>query len=69
MKFTNARCELCTADIFSPVLMMAFTIKRDGKTKWIERVNLEGQQPWSGIRCVCQSCTERIEREIIKERQ
>jgi hypothetical protein len=51
MKFMNARCTVCGSDIFREDQLLAFNSGRP-----LERVDLEGQQPWCGVTCICLYC-------------
>jgi len=52
MKFTTARCEVCNEYSFSPKDVIAYTVRN----KTPEPVRLDGEQPWSGVRCICKNC-------------
>lgn len=52
MKFGHARCELCRGDLFDPSGLVSFRRIAGG----IDRMDLTGRQPWSGIVVVCFPC-------------
>lgn len=52
MQFFNAKCETCGQYHDRPGDLVAFTV-RGGALK---RIELGGEQPWSGVRVVCRRC-------------
>ena len=56
MKFQCTRCELCGRHEFSIENIVAYRVRPDG----LEIVELHGEQPWVGIRCLCKSCFQWI---------
>ena len=60
MKFFHIYCALCPECIIDPDGLIAYQVRRlsegDGWTRII--VDLDGRQPWSGVRCVCLSCVK-----------
>lgn len=61
MTFTHATCELCGAMIFDESKLIAFRLAfagSGGRAIW--PLELHGQQPWSGVRCVCAECCKTI---------
>lgn len=43
--------------MFNPKLLVAFQVSNVG----LKRVDLKGQEPWCGIRCICLKCVEAID--------
>lgn len=58
MTFWSAQCELCRQYFHKAEELMAFRIK----DKQLVQVQLNGEQSWSGIRCVCNQCGTTIAR-------
>jgi hypothetical protein len=56
MKFINASCVVCGQSIFKNEKILAY-VRRNGE---IRAVDLEGEQPWSGVRCICPDCVKYI---------
>jgi len=52
MRFNHTRCRLCGAYIFEINDLIAYSTGNSG----LYQVDLEGQQPWSGVHCVCKTC-------------
>lgn len=48
----HATCEMCRQSQFSPDGVTAYTVRN----KAIEFVMLNGKEPWSGVRIVCDAC-------------
>lgn len=48
----HAVCNVCQQSNFSPDCLVAYTLR----SKRIERVDLQGRQPWSGVRVICLDC-------------
>lgn len=67
MTYFMARCELCTDYIKLPDVALAFRLttspKLAGPKTLPEVVELDGKQPWSGIRIICKNCVEFVTRE------
>jgi hypothetical protein len=58
MKFMFANCKVCNRDVFNEEELVAF-FKRS-ELQGMERANLEGQQPWTGMLCICLQCVNAI---------
>jgi len=56
MRFNYALCEVCGACIFEIDDLVAYRRGNAG----VFHVELEGEQPWSGVRCVCKTCIHRL---------
>ena len=56
MRFNHALCEVCGAYIFEIDDLVAYQHGNAG----VIRVELEGEQPWAGIHCVCKTCIHRL---------
>jgi hypothetical protein len=48
----HCRCEVCGQSLFSPEEAITYQVRN----RVIARINLEGREPWSGIRAVCFEC-------------
>lgn len=55
MKFIFANCRICRRDVFNEEELAAF------KLSPLELVNLDGQQPWCGVHCICSQCVTAIQ--------
>lgn len=62
MKFTNAQCVLCLRDIFDEKEMATFTrpVSRPDSNWTMERFDIEDQQPWCGVTCICLDCVNTV---------
>jgi hypothetical protein len=62
MPFKTARCSLCDFWIFKVEDVVAFEmrLKGLGSRKALAPVDLDGREPWSGVRCVCVACASTI---------
>lgn len=60
MKYTMARCQLCLDWFKLCDVAFAFRLGRSSKLAGpkhvLERVDLDGRQPWFGIAIICRSC-------------
>ncbi len=52
MEYRFTTCELCHRLIFDSLEFQAFRLHRDA----LERVDLGGQNPYCGVRCICSHC-------------
>lgn len=59
----HAACELCRQSQFLPDAVTAFTVRN----KAIEFVALNGKDPWSGVRVICDACIREF-RPILESR-
>jgi hypothetical protein len=57
MKFGHARCEVCNGYLFREADLIAYRRRGGGV---IEPIDLKGEQPWSGIGCVCLTCVRTL---------
>jgi len=57
MKFIFANCKVCNRDVFDEKELVTFQSLRP---LHLERVDLEGQQPWTGMLCICLQCMRAI---------
>src|SRR5687767_6286292 len=67
MKFGHAHCLICGKDYFKEEEVIAFSIGFRGENyreRFLERVSLEGKQPWSGVRAVCKKCANFLLNEL-----
>lgn len=55
MKFGHAQCVICMESIFKAEDATAF-ILRVAPERQLESVQLDGRQPWSGVRVICPKC-------------
>lgn len=58
MKFHHVNCVVCHRDYFDEDQVIAF--RRGLQLDGIERIFLDGRQPWCGIVCVCRNCAAEI---------
>lgn len=65
-KFFLSRCETCTRDLFANDDFVAYRLNVL-KGFDIEFIDLNGRQPWSGIRCVCQNCIDKLNHFYLEE--
>lgn len=56
MRFNHALCEVCGAYIFEIDDLVAYQCDN----AVLFRIDLEGEQPWSGVHCVCKICISRL---------
>lgn len=56
MDFGSVRCEMCKQDKFREHDIYAYQVRFLNSGVTLERVELSGRQPWSGVRCVCNDC-------------
>ena len=56
MKFIFTNCRVCRRDFFNAKEIVAFK-----QTPSLELVDLEGQQPWTGMLCICLQCVIAIQ--------
>jgi len=56
MKFGHASCTICNQSIFLEEELVAYQIR----SGMIVSVQLNGQQPWAGVRCACRRCIKAI---------
>jgi len=56
MRFSHALCKVCGAYIFESDDLVAYQCGNTGLTI----VELNGEQPWSGIHCACKTCVTRL---------
>lgn len=52
MKFHSARCEVCREYFFHPTDVAAYRLA----SRIPQQVDLGGEGPWSGVRCICGPC-------------
>lgn len=56
MKFMFTPCTVCRKDFFQPDEVVAFyRISAE-----LRRIDLDGQQPWCGVHCICHRCIDVI---------
>lgn len=59
MNFTWAKCDVCSNYIKDISRLVAYRLRHDGDGPYyLERVDLRGQDPWSGVRVVCHDCID-----------
>ena len=56
MKFILAQCRVCGVDFFQPDEVVAFC----RTPTELRRIDLDGQQPWCGMFCICRKCIRAI---------
>jgi hypothetical protein len=64
MQFKFCPCEVCKQSVFREDKLVAYQI-RDGLAV---PMDLEGKQPWAGVRCVCRDCIRTLGEKIGMER-
>lgn len=52
MTFKSAKCEVCSQYRFDPGEVVAYRVRAGA----ITFIDLGGQEPWSGVRCICKAC-------------
>jgi hypothetical protein len=52
MVFHHTTCEVCRQTLFHLDGLVAYQIRN----QTIVPIELKGEQPWAGIRCVCRNC-------------
>lgn len=60
MTFKFAKCETCNTYIFDESRIISYRLcsrDKDGNRQK-EIVQLEGREPWAGIRCICLDCVD-----------
>jgi hypothetical protein len=62
MDFYSVRCELCKQDKFKEFDVYAFQVRFLNASVKLEQVDLNGRQPWSGVRCICNDCVLFVDR-------
>ncbi len=60
MKFQHGHCQICGIDYFKTEEIIAYQSKFGGSYRHrdLEVIELNDQEPWSGVRCVCMKCAE-----------
>lgn len=56
MKFFHTVCRMCGEYLFNLNEVAAFRHSSAG----LRSIDLDGQQPWCGVFCVCHGCIEAI---------
>jgi len=64
MKFMFANCRVCHRDVFDEKELVSF---QNLRPLHLERVNLEGQQPWTSMLCICLQCVSAIQATEVKD--
>jgi hypothetical protein len=66
MTFKCAQCSLCTNFQFDITRVIAFGWSpfEPAKPRHLVPVDLDGREPWCGVRCVCVDCARTIERAL-----
>lgn len=64
MKFIFANCKVCNRDVFNIEELVAF---KRSRPLHLEQVNLGGQQPWTGMLCICSQCVSAITQTLEKQ--
>jgi hypothetical protein len=64
MIFHHAECESCGDLLFDPDKLIAFTVRGRDRGRKVEVVQLDGEQPWSGIRVICLACIDIFRRAV-----
>jgi hypothetical protein len=62
MTFHHAKCESCGDLLFDPDKLIAFTVRGWDRGRKVEVVQLDGDQPWAGIRVICLACIDAFRR-------
>lgn len=52
MRFNHSLCRICGAYIFDTEDLIAYSAGNPG----LYQVDLKGEQPWTGVHCVCKTC-------------
>jgi hypothetical protein len=63
MLFHSAKCELCQRYVFKAGDVLAFRLDPTAPVRATDQralvsVDLKGEQPWAGVRCVCAHCVK-----------
>ncbi len=56
MRFSHAPCKVCGSYIFESDDLVAYQCGNAG----VVQIELNGEQPWSGVHCVCKTCIPRL---------
>ena len=56
MRFSHTQCKVCGAYIFELDDLIAYQCGNAG----LIAVDLDGEQPWSGVNCVCKTCVTKL---------
>jgi hypothetical protein len=67
----HATCETCRSSVFDPAKVVAFRLRwvTNDNRYYLESVDLEGREPWCGIRVICIPCLVFFRRETESERK
>ncbi len=63
MIFSSTHCEFCGGHAFKEADVVAYkvvAVNHGGGPHTIDLIDLKGEQPWAGIRCVHKACIERL---------
>lgn len=63
MRFFHTQCKMCGAYIFDPDNLIAYQCGNAG----LFQVDLQGEQPWTGIHCVCKTCVTRLAEMVVQK--